>query len=596
MKNFVKWTLAVICGIFIFNIIIFIISIGMIGSLAAAGSSQPVLPKSGVLYLDMSKITIAEQSKEDDVFASLQGESRTTIGLLDAVQALNTASLDPAVQYLYLRPQDASIGMSQMEEFRTALANFRKNGKAVITIMDTPSTGSYYLASVSDKIYLTPYKGATYMMTGVSSQLIFVKDLLDKLGVNVQLIRHGKYKSAGEMFVKNTASPENLEQNQVMISSIWNAYASEIAESRGITVERLNEIIDNIELVFAEDFVKAGLVDELLSAEERKQKLADLAVVEKFDDIKFIPFADYVTAKATASKAKQKIAVIYADGEIVDGTGRDEVAGTYFASQIEKVRSDSTIKAVVFRVNSPGGSVAASERIKEQIELLKKEKPVVASYGDYAASGGYWISNSCDRIFADKTTLTGSIGVFSMIPDFSGTLKDIAHVNITPVNSNKHGDMLSLFRPLDEVETAAMQASVEDIYSTFVNYVAEGRGLEPDFVDSIAQGRVWTGADALEIGLVDEIGTLEEALQYTASLVSDGDPDLKAWKIVGYPKPQTTAEQILSKLNKTTQSKANALTGTPFESFGNSMTEWSEQVMETRNFAFARMPFEIVME
>ena len=596
MKNFVKWTLAVICGIFIFNIIIFIISIGMIGSLAAAGSSQPVLPKSGVLYLDMSKITIAEQSKEDDVFASLQGESRTTIGLLDAVQALNTASLDPAVKYLYLRPQDASIGMSQMEEFRAALANFRKNGKAVITIMDTPSTGSYYLASVSDKIYLTPYKGATYMMTGVSSQLIFVKDLLDKLGVNVQLIRHGKYKSAGEMFVKNTASPENLEQNQVMISSIWNAYASEIAESRGITVERLNEIIDNIELVFAEDFVKAGLVDELLSAEERKQKLADLAVVEKFDDIKFIPFADYVTAKATASKAKQKIAVIYADGEIVDGTGRDEVAGTYFASQIEKVRSDSTIKAVVFRVNSPGGSVAASERIKEQIELLKKEKPVVASYGDYAASGGYWISNSCDRIFADKTTLTGSIGVFSMIPDFSGTLKDIAHVNITPVNSNKHGDMLSLFRPLDEVETAAMQASVEDIYTTFVNYVAEGRGLEPDFVDSIAQGRVWTGADALEIGLVDEIGTLEEALQYTASLVSDGDPDLKAWKIVGYPKPQTTAEQILSKLNKTTQSKANALTGTPFESFGNSMTEWSEQVMETRNFAFARMPFEIVME
>lgn len=596
MKNFVKWTLAVICGIFIFNIIIFIISIGMIGSLAAAGSSQPVLPKSGVLYLDMSKITIAEQSREDDVFASLQGESRTTIGLLDAVQALNTASLDPAVQYLYLRPQDASIGMSQMEEFRTALANFRKNGKAVITIMDTPSTGSYYLASVSDKIYLTPYKGATYMMTGVSSQLIFVKDLLDKLGVNVQLIRHGKYKSAGEMFIKNSASPENLEQNQVMISSIWNAYASEIAESRGITVERLNEIIDNIELVFAEDFVEAGLVDELLSAEERKQKLADLAVVEKYDDIKFIPFADYVTAKAQISKAKQKIAVIYADGEIVDGTGRDEVAGTYFASQIEKVRSDSTIKAVVFRVNSPGGSVAASERIKEQIELLKKEKPVVASYGDYAASGGYWISNSCDRIFADKTTLTGSIGVFSMIPDFSGTLKDIAHVNITPVNSNKHGDMLSLFRPLDEVETAAMQASVEDIYTTFVNYVAEGRGLEPDFVDSIAQGRVWTGADALEIGLVDEIGTLEDALKYTASLVSDGDPDLKAWKIVGYPKPQTTAEQILSKLNKTTQSKANALTGTPFESFGNSMTEWSEQVMETRNFAFARMPFEIIME
>lgn len=596
MKNFVKWTLAVICGIIIFNIIIFIISIGMIGSLAAAGSSQPVLPKSGVLYLDMSKIAIAEQSKEDDVFASLQGESRTTIGLLDAVQALNTASLDPAVQYLYLRPQDASIGMSQMEEFRTALANFRKNGKAIITIMDTPSTGSYYLASVSDKIYLTPYKGATYMMTGVSSQLIFVKDLLDKLGVNVQLIRHGKYKSAGEMFVKNTASPENLEQNQVMISSIWNAYASEIAESRGITVERLNEIIDNIELVFAEDFVKAGLADELLSAEERKQKLADLAVVEKYDDIKFIPFADYVIAKAPVSKAKQKIAVIYADGEIVDGTGRDEVAGTYFASQIEKVRSDSTIKAVVFRVNSPGGSVAASERIKEQIELLKKEKPVVASYGDYAASGGYWISNSCDRIFADKTTLTGSIGVFSMIPDFSGTLKDIAHVNITPVNSNKHGDMLSLFRPLDEAETAAMQASVEDIYTTFVNYVAEGRGLEPDFVDSIAQGRVWTGADALEIGLVDEIGTLEDALHYTASLVSEGDSDLKAWKIVGYPKPQTTAEQILSKLNKTTQSKANALTGTPFESFGNSMTEWSEQVMETRNFAFARMPFEIVME
>ncbi|MCQ2271180.1 MAG: signal peptide peptidase SppA [Bacteroidales bacterium] len=595
MKNFVKWTLAVICGIFIFNIIIFLISIGMIGSIAAAGSSQPVLPKSGVLYLDLSKLTIAEQSKESDIFSSIQGEKRTVIGLLDAVQALNSAAEDPSVQYLYFRSQNASIGMAEMEELRAALANFRKSGKAIISIMDSPTTASYYLASVSDKIYLTPYHGATYMLTGVSSQLIFVKDLLDKLGVNVQLIRHGKYKSAGEMFIRNSASPENLEQNQVMINSIWNAYATEIAESRGISVERLNEIIDNIELIFPEDFLEAGLVDEILSSDERKQKLADLAVVEKFDDIKFIPFTDYVSAKKEQSKLKQKIAIIYADGEIVDGNGKEEVAGGYFASQIEKVRADSTIKAVVFRVNSPGGSVMASEQIKEQIELLKKEKPVVASYGDYAASGGYWISNSCDKIYADKTTLTGSIGVFSMIPDFSGTLKDIAHVNVTTVNSNKHGDMLSVLRPLDEIEKAAMQASVEDVYTTFVNYVAEGRGLETEFVDSIAQGRVWAGSDAIGIGLVDEIGTLEDALHYAAALVNDGDPDLRAWKLVGYPKPQTAAEQIMSLLNKDSQAKSNALSGTAFESFGNAFLKWSEQVSETHDYMFARMPFEIVM-
>lgn len=544
MKDFVKMTLAVICGIFITSIVTFILSLGFIGSLAAAGSIQPTLPKSGILKLDMSKMVILEQGKPDDPFSKLQGGDIQSIGLLKAVKAINAAAEDPAIKCIYILPDNSSTGMATLQEFRKALENFRSSGKPIVAYTENTSTGGYYLASVADKIYMTSCEGGMAMMTGVSSQLIFLKDLLDKLGINMQLIRHGKYKSAGEMYIRNSASEENLRQTQELVDALWSSIAGEIARSRDISVEALDAAIDNLTLCTPEDFVKESLVDELVSREQLQDKLASLAVVEKFKDVKMISLNEYASAKVLPSKAKQKIAIIYADGEIVDGSQKQEVAGDRFASEIAKVRADSSVKAVVLRVNSPGGSVLASEKIKSELDLLKAEKMLVASYGGYAASGGYWISNNCEKIFSDATTITGSIGVFSMIPDFSKAAHDIAHVNITTVSSNRHGDMLGGFRPLDNDELAYMQRSVEVIYDKFTEIVSEGRGLDKDYVDEIGQGRVWAGSDALEIGLVDEIGTLEDAIHWTA--VAAGESDLTKWEIAEYPAPTSAFEDILT--------------------------------------------------
>lgn len=595
MKQFIKTVLAVICGLIIFNLILLMFGMAFIGAMAAAGKSSSSLPKEGVLYMDMSQFSIADQESMPDPLSIIQGGSTTTIGIWKAVQAINAAAKDPGIKFIYMVPDGVSAGNSDIFELRTALENFRKSGKAIVSKMDAPTNGSLFLASVSDKVYLSSYEGATTGFNGISSQIIYYKDLLDKLGVNVQLIRHGKYKSAGEVYIKSEPSPENLEQNQVMINSMWNSFAGVIAESRGISVDRLNQMIDNLELNFPEDFLKAGLVDELMTREQCREKLTDLAMAKKFDDIKFIPFEQYVESKVKDNlKAKKKVAIIYANGQIVDGTQNREVAGARFAQVISEVRADSTVKAVVFRVNSPGGSVFASEQIKAEIDLTAKVKPVIASYGDYAASGGYWISNNCDKIFSNATTLTGSIGVFSMIPDISGTVKDIAHLNIVKLGSNKHSGMLSLTSPLDPEETEYMQASVERIYDRFVNIVSQGRDLEPAFVDSIAQGRVWTGADALQIGLVDEIGTLEDALNYAINVVEPGT-DLSKWNVAEYPKPQTPMEMMMEMMGNSARAKANVFKGTPLEDAGYSILDLSKSWKDRKSqYMMARIPYEII--
>ena len=595
MKQFIKTVLAVICGLIIFNLILFMFGMALIGAMAAAGKSASGLPKEGVLYMDMSQFSIADQESMPDPLSIIQGGSTTTIGIWKAVQAINAAAKDPGIKFIYMVPDGVSAGNSDIFELRTALENFRKSGKAIVSKMDAPTNGSLFLASVSDKVYLSSYEGATTGFNGISSQIIYYKDLLDRLGVNVQLIRHGKYKSAGEVYIKSEPSPENLEQNQVMINSMWNSFAGVIAESRGISVDRLNQMIDNLELNFPEDFLKAGLVDELMTREQCREKLTDLAMAKKFDDIKFIPFEKYVESKVKDNlKAKKKVAIIYANGQIVDGTQNREVAGARFAQVISEVRADSTVKAVVFRVNSPGGSVFASEQIKTEIDLTAKVKPVIASYGDYAASGGYWISNNCDKIYSNATTLTGSIGVFSMIPDISGTIKDIAHVNVVKVNSNKHSGMLSLTAPLDQEETEYMQASVERIYDRFVNIVSQGRDLDPAFVDSVAQGRVWTGADALQIGLVDEIGTLEDALNYAINVVEPGT-DLSKWNVAEYPKPQSPMEMMMEMMGNSARAKANVFKGTPLEDIGYSILDLSKSWKDRKaGYMMARIPYEII--
>ena len=545
MKDFVKMTLAVICGLVIMGILVFILGFGMLGALLAAGSSTPVLPKSGVLVMDMSRFVIGEQSQESNPLSSFSGSGELqTIGIWDAVQAINSAATDPAVQYIYLKTDGSASGIASLEEIRKSLAKFRQtSGKPIVSYIEAPTTGGYYLASVADKIYMTSHIGGTVPLTGVSSQSVFLGDLLGRLGINVQLIKHGKYKSAGEMFTKSKSSPENREQYQRMVDSMWESMSESIAQSRELSVEALDDAINNLKLNLPQDFVECGLVDELLTKNELEDKLAVLAVKDSFDEVSLIPFADYVANLVPPFNAKQQIAIIYADGEIIDGSQKTAVAGDRFASIIADVRADSTVKAVVLRVNSPGGSVLASEKIKNELDLLQKDKPVVASYGEYAASGGYWISNGSNVIFTDATTLTGSIGVFGMIPDFSKTAKDVLHIGVESVNSHKHGDMFGLMRPFDQSEFNYMTRSIENIYDRFVGIVSDNRSLTRERVDEIAQGRVWTGADALPIELVDEIGTLEDAVNYAASIA--GDPDLGNWSVCGYPSPQTMMEKVL---------------------------------------------------
>ena len=589
MKEFVKMMLAVICAFIVMQIVGFLLLFIMIGSVSL-GSSKTVLPREGVLDIDMSQFSLGEQTKDDSFGSgvSLLGMSAggPTVGLWDAIQAIEAAAADPGIKYILLRADEASGGISSLEELRAALAEFRKSGKAVVAYTENPSTGSYYLSSVADKVYMTSYHGGTAQMTGIASRMIFLKDLLDKVGVNYQLIRHGKYKSAGEMYIKNAPSAENREQYQVMVNSLWKSVSAATAESRGLTVEKLNELIDNLKLNFPEDFLENGLVDGLLDHEGLVTKLCDLAQVEKQEDLHLVSLLDYVDAKVSRLRGKDNVAVLFADGEIVDGKGYEDIASDRFVAEIDKIRKDKTVKAVVLRVNSPGGSVVASEKIRTALKLLMDEKPLIASYGNYAASGGYWISAGVQKIYSDATCLTGSIGVFSMIPEFSKTAGKVG-VNMVTVGSNKHSDMYSLMRPFDAEETASMQVYVDDIYERFVGLVAEGRSLETQQVDDMAQGRVWVGTDALGLGLVDEIGGLREAVNYAASLagfMSKGD-----YHVVTYPAQLSQTDQLLQLLSSGRE-EPSILAGTPFESLGKTLRNLRDN-QPTQ--VYARLPYDI---
>ena len=595
MKNFIKMTLATLTGLLLFGVVATFILGGIIGAVATLGKQQPVMPSSAVLTMDMSTVLLMEQTQEMDPLTAIQGNGLeiSSLGIYSAIRAINIAAADPAIRFIYLKPDGVMGGMAQIEELRTALENFRKSGKAIVSYMENPTTAGYYLASVSDRIYMTSHDGGMNMLTGVSSQMIFLKDLLAKLGINVQLIRHGKYKSAGEMFIRNSASKENLEQNEAMIQSIWSSWAGRIAESREISIDDFNDLLNRLELNFPEDFLANGLVDELVTYEQMRQKLADLYVTDRPENVKTISIQDYALVRTPLNlKPKAKVAVIYADGDIIDGKAKESqiVAGDRFAKIISEIRNDSTVKAAVLRVNSPGGSVLASEKIKSELALLQERMPVVASYGNYAASGGYWISAGCDKIYSNASTLTGSIGVFSMIPDFSKTIKDKLHVGITSVKSNSHADMYGMMRPLTDKEIAYMQASVEKIYDRFTGIVAEGRDMSVARVDEIAQGRVWTGTEALGINLVDQIGTIEDAITW-AALSVDGVAAVEEVEVVGYPKPLTGLELLMESFGGT-QQEQNILAGTPFKAVGTAFGNWNAS--ETGK-VYARMPHEIVI-
>ena len=578
MKNFLKTLLAVICGLVIVRLVSFFISLLFIGSISLLGSKTTSLPSQGVLKLDMSKIAVSEQSVESF------GSERKSIGLRKVLNAIRHAAEDPGVEYIYLKTDGTSAGIAAVQEIRAALADFRSSGKPIVAYMENPSTGTYYLASVADKVYMGSYQGGTPVFNGLSSQLTFLGDALDRLGIKVQLIRHGKYKSAGEMYIRSSASAENLYQNQVMVNSLWKSLAEEIADSRDIEVSELDAAIDNLQLCLPADFVSVGLVDELLSRNELEDKLALLAHKDDYKEVSFIPFAEYAEQKMkTNYRSFDKIAVVYANGQVVDGVDLQNVDGDRFASILEEIYRDDDIGAVVLRVNSPGGSVVASEKIRHMLDLIKTEKYLVASYGDYAASGGYWISCGADVIFAEPTTLTGSIGVFGMVPDLSKLYEETLHIGVESVNSHKHSDMFNLSRPLDGKELAYMQRSIENIYTRFVSLVAESRDMSVAQVDDIAQGRVWTGRDAVEIGLVDYLGGLEDAIMCAADYL---ETDLSGLRVVEYPRELTLMEIISSSFGGLTEDYS---VSTGWSNFYKKWYEnWQKGEME---MVFATMPY-----
>lgn len=470
---------------------------------------------------------------------SLSGMLSGSTTLYTMVRAIDYAATDPSVSMIYMTPCNVSADYAQLEEIRAALKRFRESGKTIVAYCENLSNATYYLASVADKVVLNP--ASESYMTGLATQQIYLKDALDALGVDVQLIRHGKYKSAGEMYIRNAPSPENIEQNQAMVNSLWNDICAEIAASRGFSSDDFKKWIDDLALVDAASFKELGLVDELWHKDEVEDFVCEQTGSTLIKFVSFVNFKRYsekLQKKVFGrqnKKSKEKIAVIYADGEIVvssDGTGMSQemIVGKNLASTIAKVRRDDKVKAVVFRVNSPGGSVMASELIKREIDLLKAEKPVIASYGGYAASGGYWISACTDRIFTDRMTLTGSIGCFSMIPNLGNAIRKIAKVNIVTIGTSPHSDMMTGMRSLDAAETDFMQKQVEDIYDRFTTIVSTGRGISKDSVDAIGQGRVWTGSDALGIGLVDSIGGLADAIACAAQTAG-----LETYGIAEYP-------------------------------------------------------------
>ena len=498
--------------------------------------------KGKVLKIDF-KNPIAERSAGGpsiDIMSIVQG-TPGSVTLLSYVKAIDAAAEDKNISMIYMTPENISAGTAQLEEIRAALARFRKSGKPIVAYCENFDNASYYIASVADKIILDPASEST--ITGVGSQMIFLKDLLDALGIDVQLIRHGKYKSAGEMFTRSSSSPENREQNEALINSIWSTMSSEIAGSRGFTEEQFNGWVENLDLCTPDDFKAKGLIDETWYRDEVERYLCEQNGVKEIGEVGFLKINKYAS-KVKKGSRKNRIAVVYADGEIVNSGTDADIVGSRMANTLKKVREDKKIKAVVFRVNSPGGSAQAAEAIRHEIQLLRAEKPVIVSFGDYAASGGYWISAESDCIFSDCNTITGSIGVFGMVPSLGNAISKNLKVNIETLGTSSHSDMMSGMRKLNDAEVEYVQKQIEKVYDDFTGLVSDGRRISKDSVDAIGQGRIWSGADAMKIGLVDCRGGLRDAIDYAAGKAGlDND----AYRISEYPeKKEMSLLQILS--------------------------------------------------
>ncbi|WDF67729.1 signal peptide peptidase SppA [Sphingobacterium oryzagri] len=532
MRSFFKYVLATVTGIGIVVVLFFFLVIGIIMNALSkvSSSSETDVPSNAVLYISLNH-EIPERTSEnpfDGLNVPGYGDVKS-LGLNDIVSRIAAAKEDSRIKGIYLNPTYVNTGMASLKEIRDALIDFKSSGKFIVAYSDNYTQKAYYLAAVADKIYLNPEGALTF--NGLSSSVAFMKEGLDKLGVEMQVVKVGTYKSAVEPFILNEMSPANREQMTAYLESMYRSFLANISDSRKIPVDSLRMVADNYLLRNAEEAVRYKFVDAVMYKDELLTTLKKRLDVAEKKDVPSVSILDY-TGKSEKEQTGSRIAVVYAYGDIVDGEGSESnIGGDRFSRELRKLRRDDRVKAVVLRVNSPGGSALASDIIAREIELTKKVKPIVVSMGDYAASGGYYISALADSIFAEKETLTGSIGVFGLIPNFQGLMHNKLGIHLDEVKTGRFSDLMSSpDRPLTEEERAIVQGEVNRVYGTFIGKVAQGRKISTQAVDSIGQGRVWTGEQALGNGLVDGIGGIDRAIRAAAAKAKLND-----YKVMYYP-------------------------------------------------------------
>ena len=545
MKEFFKYVLATIVGIILTSIIFTVITIVSVAGMVASEGATSSVPKNAVLRLKLQGEVVdrAGEGSPFDIFS--QGED-LTIGLDQALDALKKAAKNDRVKGIYLEAGSFGAYPADLQELRRALVEFKESGKWIVAYGDNYSRAAYYLCSVADEVYLNPIGSIDW--SGMSSQPIFYTGLMKKLGVKMQVFKVGTYKSAVEPFINTEMSDANREQVMSYLSSIWNNMLKDVAKSRKLEVDALNALADTtVILCEAKTYVENKLADKLAYLSDVKEALKTRLELGEDDDLNFTTIADVAAADDLGKKVDDEVAVYYAYGEINDSQGlgfsqEHQITTKATITDLQKLRKDKDVKAVVIRVNSPGGSAFASEQIWHEIQLLRAEKPVVISMGGLAASGGYYISCGANKIFAEPMTLTGSIGIFGMIPDASELLTQKLGLSFDVVKTNAMSDFGATGRPFNANEAAKMQNYINNGYELFTGRVAGGRGMAQDSVKAIAEGRVWTGEQALKIGLVDELGNLDDAIKAASELA-----ELKDYTVGNYPSPEPWYMSMLDK-------------------------------------------------
>jgi protease IV len=542
MKSFLKNVLSTIVGMVLAVFVIVLLFIGIVSvSMSSLNNDKEVTVKeNSILKINLAELSVVERTSENPFEGlNFSGDLPKTIELKQVLDNIEKAKTDENIKAIYINTPYVSAGISQIEEIRNKLLEFKQTGKPIIAYSEVYNQAAYYLSSVANKVYLNPE--GIVEIKGLSASIMFYKGLLDKLDIDVQIIRHGKFKGAVEPFILDKMSKENREQIQLLLNSVADNIMDSIANQRGLTLSEIQKHADNLSLENAKSCLNLNYVDALLYQDQLEDTLKALAGSEK---LSIITLSKYTHAKGNKKEiSRNKIAIIYATGEINSGKGDEKSIGSISTSAaIKKAREDKNVKAIVLRINSPGGSALASDVIWRETILAKAEKPLVVSMGDLAASGGYYIACVADSIVANPTTLTGSIGVFGMVPNLQRFYKNKLGITFDTVNTSNYADM-GINRPLSNFERNKIQKGVEDIYSTFITHVSEGRNMSTEAVDEIGQGRIWTGYDAKEIGLIDIYGGIEKAIEVAAYLAKVED-----YRIISLPKKKNPFEELSLKL------------------------------------------------